>query len=114
MGYGPIAVFTATMSSSATFSEAIDLHHGWSHLHLGVPTMASSSLYVTTSCDGETYYRIIQEIASTTVTVNETFRIDSSATQRCVSIPNPSARYIKIESTSGITDVITTFKILCT
>ena len=108
------------MTSGATFSSSVDLHHAWDNLHVGVPTMASGSLNILGSMDNTNFLRTVDtktagngSTSMAVITDKDTFMIDSSCTQRCVTIPHPNARYLKIESTSGATDVVTVFNVIC-
>lgn len=114
MAYGVVKVYVATMTSGATLSSAIDLSpRAWSKIYLQVPTMASGSLFLQASPSATgTFSRVMQEKPNTsTVTIN-TFTIDSAATQRLHPLPG-GLQFIKIENSSGATDVVTTFNIIC-
>jgi len=113
MGFSASKVFSVDLPSLTTKTSSIDLQHSWDHVHIQVPTMASGSLFVLASVDNTLFYKIVNEIATSTVTDGETFTIDSSCTQRIIHMPPLVARYMKIESTSGATDTTTTFKVIC-
>lgn len=106
-------VFTASLTSGATLSDEVDIGQSWGKVYLQIPTMASGSLYVHASPEtGGTFTRVVEEKFNT-ATAHADFVINSSVTQRIVPIPVHGCRFLKIENTSGATDVTTTFKIIC-
>lgn len=77
-----------------------------------MPTMASSDLFIAVSVDqGTTFKRVMRDQGNTS-TAHSTFSIASSVTQRIVPIP-AGFQYYKVESSSGITDVVTVFRLIC-
>ncbi len=110
MGYGPFTYFETSLSSGATLGSAIDLGRAWEKVFLFVPSMASGSLYIQAAekVDG-TFKRVCVDNANT-ATAQIDFLINSSVTNRVVPIP-AYLRFIKIESSSGATDVTTTFRV---
>lgn len=111
MGHGLVTVYTKTMSSGGTLTSAYDLGRCFTKIYLEVPTMASGDLFIHGSSDGTTFRRIMREQLNTT-TVHSTFSIGSAITQRMVPVP-PGFRYYKVENTSGATDVVTVFNLIC-
>jgi hypothetical protein len=110
MAYGT-RYFAVTMTSGALSSTVADLGGAYQKLYLAVPTMASGSLYLRASADNSTYFRVMHDVVNSSAAQIHTFTIDSACTQRLVPIPFVS-RYMKVESTSGATDVVTTFQIV--
>lgn len=110
MAFSPVKVFAVTMTSGATFSNSADLGTSFNRMYLQIPTMASGSLHVNGSVDNSNFFRIMRDQGNTT-TVHSTFVIDSSVTQRIVPIPG-GIRYMRVESTSGCTDVVSTLYII--
>lgn len=111
MSHGVISVYSKNMASGVTLTSSYDLNRAYPKMYLEVPTMASSDLFIQASSDGTTFRRIMLEKVNTT-TAHVTFSVASSTTQRMVPIP-PGFRYYKVESSSGATDVVTTFNIIC-
>lgn len=111
MSYGPNRYFIVTMTSGALSSTSADLTRSFKQVYLEIPTMASGSLFILASADGSTYRRVMIDNGNTS-TVHATFTVNSSITQRIVPIP-PGFRFYKVESTSGATDVVTQFNIIC-
>jgi hypothetical protein len=112
MGYGPILNFTSALASGVTAGSAIDLGaRGWEKIYLKIPSMASSDIYIQSSetVDG-TFKRVCVDNANTS-TAQIDFVIKSSVSNRIVPIPS-YLPCIKIELSSGCTDVVTTFKII--
>ena len=105
----PQAVFSVDLNSGVTTSSGyIDLGHSWRVAYLEIPTMASGGpTYIKGSSDGSTFRRV-QEASS-----NTDWAVASNTSQRIVPVPIGGIRYLKVESTSGATDVITTFKVIC-
>lgn len=103
------SVYAVTMTSGQTLSSALYLSKPYKNIALYVPTMASGSLYIKASFDNSTYVRVTkgQPNESTDFVVN------SAATQRIVPLPPLPFSYLKIENTSGATDVVTTFRVIC-
>ena len=111
MSYLPVKIFTVTATSGALSSTVADLAQGWNRIYLEVPTMASGDLFLLASSDNSTFRRVMKEQANT-ATVHMSFTILSAVSQRMVPIP-PGFQYYKVESTSGCTDVVTTYNFIC-
>lgn len=114
MAHGVVRVYQATMTSGATLSSAIDLSpRTWNTVYLQVPTMASGDLYIQASPSATgTFNRVMHMRESTGTATIHTFVIGSSASQRMIPIPT-GIQFMKIENSSGATDVVTTFNIIC-
>jgi hypothetical protein len=102
-------VYSVTMTSGQTLSAALDLSKTYDKMALVVPTMASGSLFMQGSHDGVTYFRVTQGAPNQSTD----FSINSAATQRVIPLPYLPVRYMKIESSSGCTDVLTVYKVIC-
>lgn len=111
MGYGAWTYFETALASSVTLGSMVDLGRSWEKVYLQVPSMASGDLFIKAAqkSDG-TFMRVCVDNANT-ATAQIDFTIKSSVTNRIVEIPN-SLRYLKIESSSGCTDVVTTYRII--
>lgn len=94
------------MTSGATLSAELDLAKPYEKMYLAVPTMASGSLFVQVAHNTAQTYRRVQSTSGTD------FSINSAATQRVIAIPS-GFRYMKIENSSGATDVTTVFQVIC-
>lgn len=99
-------VYPVTMTSLATLSSQLDLSKPYEKMYLAVPTMASGSLFIQVAATTGGTYRRLQTTAGTD------FSINSAATQRVIAIPS-GYRFMKIENSSGATDVHTTFNVIC-
>ena len=111
MGYGAYTYFPTSLASGVTLGSAVDLGRAWEQVYLQVPTMASGDIYIkaSTKSDG-TFNRVCVDNANT-ATAQIDFKIASTVSQRIVPIP-AGLRHIKVESSSGCTDVVTTFNIV--
>ncbi len=105
--------YSVSITSGVTLSSAIDLGQAWNHVYLQVPTMASGDLYIKGSpAVGGTFYRVCKD-AGNTATVHVDFKIGSATSQRIVPIPTGGCRFVKVENSSGCTDIVTTFNFIC-
>jgi hypothetical protein len=111
MGYGPAISFNYELTSGATLGSALDLGRAWEKVYLKVPTMASGDLFIHGSEDSSSTFKRVCVDNLNTSTAQIDFKIPSSVTNRIVPIPN-YFRYIKIESSSGCTDVTSVFKVI--
>lgn len=113
MSWGLHKVYTVTMTSGALSSTTIDLGRAFRNVYLEVPTMASGSLYLMGgTASGGTYRRIMNVQANTSTVTHSTFTVDSLTTGKMVPVPS-GFQFMKVESTSGCTDVVTTFNFIC-
>lgn len=113
MAYGPVKVYTATMSSAGTLSSEINLAQNWDSLFLEIPTMTSNTqLHIqAANASGGTYRRIKHpSVNASTVSTND-FAIASAATSCLVPIPN-GVQFIKIEATATV-DNGAVFRVIC-
>lgn len=110
MGYGPFTYFETSIQSNVTLGSAIDLGRAWEKCYLFVPSMASGDVFIQAAekLDG-TFKRVCVDMGNTS-TAQMDFKIPSTVTNRVVPIPN-YLRFIKVESSSGTTDVTTTFRV---
>lgn len=113
MGHGAGIPFSVSIASNVTLSSALDLGRVWNNVYLRVPTMASGDIYIQASPDNSAAFVRICRPQGNTATVHTDFLIGSAVTQRIVPIPIAGCRYIKIESSSGTTQVTTTFQVIC-
>jgi len=105
-------VYSVNMASGATFSSAIALERSFSYLYLEIPTMASGSLYIQASSDNSTFRRVkADQVTTATALAHLDYLINSTVTNTFIRIPQ-GFRYYRIESSSGATDVTTTFKFI--
>ena len=105
-------IFTTQLASLVCMGSSIFVGGNFNQVYLQVPTMASGDLYIQGSADGTTFSRICKEQGNTT-TVHSQFLIGSAVTQKIVPIPAAGIPYLKVESSSGCTDVVTTYKFIC-
>lgn len=110
MGHGLVQVFSKSVSSGVTLSSSYDLGRAFTRVYLEVPTMASSDIFIQASTDNVTFRRVMLEKVNTT-TAHVTFSIASAISQRMVPIP-AGFRYYKVETSSGTTDVVTTYNLI--
>lgn len=112
MGYGPNIYFTSDLSSGVTLGSAIDLGgRSWEKVYLKIPTMASSDIFIQASETAtSTFKRVCVDNANTS-TAQIDFKIPSAVSNRIVPIP-AYLPFIKVELSSGCTDVTTSFKII--
>jgi len=101
-----VKAYPVTMASGTTLSSEVDLQKPYEKMFLAVPTMASGSLFIQVSYESGGRYSRIQSTPGTD------FSINSSATQRVIALPT-GFRFMKIENSSGATDVVTTFRVIC-
>lgn len=99
-------VYSVTMTSGQTLSSELNLSKPYEKMLLAVPTMASGSLFIQVAISSGGTYRRLQATAGTD------FSINSAATQRVIDLP-VGYQFMKIENSSGATDVHTAFKIIC-
>jgi len=104
----PQSVFSVNVASGITLSSGLDLGISWRRIYLEVPTMASGSLYVQAASKLDSTYRRVVHNSSMT-----DFSINSALSQKVVPVPADGLRFVKVESSSGCTDVITTYKFIC-
>ena len=101
--------YTVTATSGALSSTAMNLGAAYESVLLEVPTFASGGThYVMISQDGSTYRRAWHMVAG----VATVFQIAPGASQSVMAIP-AGARYYKIENTTGTTDTVLTYGLLC-
>lgn len=113
MSWGAVTVYSCYATSGALSSTSIDFGRAFNRVYLEVPTMASSSLYIMAAVSaGGTYRRILNPQGTTATVAQSTFTVDSAATLVMVPIP-AGFRYLKVELSSGCTDVTTTFNFVC-
>lgn len=117
MSHGPRSLFPTTLASNVTLSSAIDLSRAWKYAHLEVPTMASGDLYIQGAATlAGTYRRVaIFQVTTASAASFPDFKIASTTTQRFVPLPQglTGLQFIKVENSSGCTDVVTTYNIVC-
>lgn len=99
-------VYSVSMTSGQTLSTELNLSKPYEKMYLAVPTMASGSLFIQAAVESAGTYRRVQSVAGTD------FSINSAATQRLIALP-VGYQFLKIENSSGATDVTTVFKIVC-
>lgn len=110
MGYCPVKVFTKTMPSGATLSDAIDLGTSYEHYLLELPSMASGGdvyLRGSDTIDGS-YKRIYFNASSSTPTVAQ---IASSVSNAIIPLNLHLPQFVKIELSSATADTTYKFKI---
>ena len=112
MSYNVPCVFSSSLASGVTLGSSIGLGSGWDRAYLHVPTMASGDLFIQGSHDGTTFNRVCRDRGNT-ATVHADFAIGSATSNRVIPIPVNGIPYIKIENSSGCTDVVTVYKIIC-
>lgn len=103
----PVSI-SVTMTSGALSSTIAEVPFPHTRLFLQIPSMASGSLYIMgATASNATFFRITDKDPNQATD----FVINSAVTNRIVPIPE-GMQFYKIESTSGATDVVTTFKII--
>lgn len=117
MSQGPRAVYTTTLASNVTLSSELDLTRAWKTVYIEIPTMASGDIYIQgAAVTGGTFRRVgIFQVTTATAASFPDFKIASTTTQRMVPLPAAVAalQYIKVESSSGCTQVVTTYNLIC-
>lgn len=114
MGYGPIKVFSVTMTSGATLTSELNLAQWWGTIFLSVPSMTSNSqIHIQGASDSAgTYRRVAHPVVnSSTIAAPNDFTISSAATNRMILVPT-GFQYLKIETTATV-DSGQTFKLIC-
>jgi len=109
-----VKAFTVDVTSGATLSGALDLKQGWSTINLKIPSFSSgSNIYIhAAETATDTFVRVMHPpINSATVAVND-FCIASGLSARCIPIPT-GYQHLKIELSTGQTDVTSTFEVIC-
>lgn len=112
MGYGNFAPFTITLASGLTSTSGLDLGgHAWDKVAVEIPTMAcAGTMYLQGSSDNSTFRRIYQPDGVSSV-VN--FQIPQTVSNVIAVLPRGPYRYMKVETTTGTTDTVLTFKFHC-
>jgi hypothetical protein len=109
-----VKVFTVDVTSGATLSSAIDLNQGWSTMNLKIPSFSSASDIFIHAAEGasDTFVRVMHPpINSATAAVSD-FKIASGLSGRIIPIP-VGYEHMKIELSTGQTDVTSTFEVIC-
>ena len=103
------AVFAQTLSSGLSVpASGLDLEQIWDKVHIIVPSMASGSfeIQVASSVSG-TYVQLMNSLSAT-------FIVNSSIVANGCALEVPvGSQYLKVRNTSGVTDTIKTFTIVC-
>lgn len=103
------AVFAQTLTSGLSVPvSGLDLEQVWDTVHVIVPSMASGSfeVQVASSVSG-TYVQLMNSISAT-------FVVNSSIVANGCAINIPVGyQYLKMKNTSGVTDTVKTFTIVC-
>lgn len=109
-----VKYFDIDVTSGATLSSALDLRQGWSDVSLKIPSFSSASdifIHGAIASNG-TYVRVMHPpINSATAAVSD-FKIASGISGRIIPIPS-TYQHIKIELSTGQTDVTSTFHVIC-
>lgn len=105
--------FSVSITSGVTLSSMVDLGQAFKNVYLQVPTMASGDLYIKASPSSDGTFSRVCEVKYNTSTVHQDFKIGSATSLRIVPIPTGGCRFVKVESSSGCTDVTTTFNFIC-
>lgn len=101
--------YSTTITSGATLSAALNLKSAFDFMSVEIPTFASGGThYVQISTDGTTYRKAYHMVAG----VATVFQIAPTVSQAVLAIP-AGAQYYKIENTTGCTDVVNTYNIVC-
>jgi hypothetical protein len=105
----PQAVFSLAVNSGVTTpTNYVDVGHSWKMVYLEIPTMASGGpIYIKGSTDTVLFRRVVEASSNTD------WVVASNISGKIIPCPVGGIRYLKVETTSGTTDVITTFKIIC-
>lgn len=107
-------VFTQTLTSGQTLpTDGVNLSQVWNKLVVLIPSMVSGSVqfYGATS-SGATYYPITTN--QTSGVVATIFTVDSAVVANgCIAELNTPVQFLKCRSTSGATDIVKTFQIIC-
>ena len=114
MAHGAESVFTKTMTSGATLTLAYNLQRTWEKVYLDIPTMVSGTDFYIQACGTEdgTFRRVMHPAINDSAVTLNTFIVGSAATNRIVPIPN-GFQYIKVETSTAMTDTTTVFRVIC-
>lgn len=111
MGYGPISVFTVTITSGATLSSEISLGRSWKKVYID-PTGAASEVRIQAAATtGGTYRQVYHPPINSSTVGNNIFKIGSAVSGGICEIP-AGLQYIKIETTAAVSNG-NTFKLIC-
>lgn len=101
-------IVSVTMASGALSSTIAQAPGPYDRVYLQIPSMASGSLYIMAAvASGSTFYRITDKDPNQATD----FVINSAVTNRLVPLPE-GFEFYKVESTSGVTDVVSTLKFI--
>lgn len=106
-----VKVYSVSMTSLATLSPAVDLSKSYEKVAIEVRnTMVSGSLFVHVSSDNSNYSKLC---GMGTDPVTHFVVNSASSGLRHIPLPNTGFRYMKIENTSGVSDTVCVFKVIC-
>lgn len=108
------AVFAQTLTSGQTLpTSGINLKQIWDSVVVIIPSCPSGSIqfYVSTTETG-TYYPMAEQFTSATIASPFTANSGVITGGVAVHIPN-HVQFMKIRNTSGCTDAVKTFEIVC-
>jgi hypothetical protein len=114
MSYGPVQVFSISMTCGATLSSYVDLQKAYNKITVMVPSMTSTTdIYFQASDEaGGTYRRLFHPPNSVSSTAGALF-LSSSITNCVVPLNHVNVRYLKIEHSSAMTAAAASYKIIC-
>lgn len=113
--YGTTRFFTNTMTSGATLTPVYDLGpEGWDQMWLDLPSFSSASdVFIHAApTSGSTFSRLRMVTENTATAQSYDFKIPSGLSGRMVEIPG-GLRYMKVELSTGQTDVALSFTVIC-
>lgn len=117
MSYGPVSVFSVTMTTGTTLTSSVDLQKAWNRISVAVPTMPSGTdIYFQSagqaSAAASPYRRLYHPTNSNSSAVGANF-LGSSVTNCIVPVNNGHVRYLKVEFTTAMTAAAVAFEIIC-
>lgn len=112
MSYGPLSIFTLSMASGSTTTSGADLARSWKNTFLEIPSLVTNTeIYVLGGSSDSNYRRVFHPQSNSVIATSVQFLISSATTNALVLIPN-GIRFIKIVTSSAISDGCI-FKIIC-
>ena len=112
-----ISVFTVTMTSGQLVpTSGVNLgQRGWKQIALHIPSSLSGSVgMVVSNSETGSYYPLLDPVGAVTSPVASSMQVDSGfVTGGAVAMFPGGFQFIKPKNSSGVTDYVKTFKIIC-
>jgi hypothetical protein len=114
MSYGPVQVFSISMTCGATLTSYVDLQKAYTKISVVIPSMTSGTdvYFHGAGTAGGAYRRIYHAPNSVSSTAGAQF-VSSSITNCIVPLNNVHVRYLKIEHSTAMTAAAASYEIIC-